>query len=142
MNNNRYKVLLVEDDPNIRTLVATLLENAQYQVLLAHTCSDAQLLFDSHRPDLVILDLGLPDIDGIDFIKDIRELSGLPIIVLSARTSESDKVAALDMGANDYMTKPFGTEELLARVRVALRNSRQKEAGGDLLRKRNKKQVI
>ena len=121
MNNNRYKVLLVEDDPNIRTLVTTLLENAQYQALHAQTCCDAQLLFDSYRPDLVILDLGLPDGDGMDFIRAVRMESATPILVLSARSMESDKVAALDLGANDYMTKPFGTAELMARVRAALR---------------------
>ncbi len=124
MNNNRYKVLLVEDDPNIRTLVATLLENAQYQVLLAQTCSDAQLLFDSHRPDLVILDLGLPDQDGLELLQTVRQQDSTPFIILSARSHEADKVQALDMGANDYVTKPFGSAELMARVRSALRTSR------------------
>lgn len=133
---NKFKILIIEDEANIRNFVKTMLETNGYQVLTAQNGSVGKIMSLSHCPDLIILDLGLPDIDGIDFIKDIRELSGLPIIVLSARTSESDKVAALDMGANDYMTKPFGTEELLARVRVALRNSRQKEAGGDLLRKK------
>lgn len=124
MNNNRYKVLLVEDDPNIRTLVATLLENAHYQVLLAQTCDDAQLLFDSYRPDLVILDLGLPDRDGLELLQAVRLQDSTPFIVLSARSHEADKVEALDMGANDYVTKPFGSAELMARVRSALRTSR------------------
>lgn len=124
MNNNRYKVMLVEDDPNIRTLVATLLENADYQVLLAQTCDDAQLLFDSYRPDLVILDLGLPDRDGLELLQAVRLQDSTPFIVLSARSHEADKVKALDMGANDYVTKPFGSAELMARVRSALRTSR------------------
>lgn len=124
MNNNRYKVLLVEDDPNIRTLVATLLENADYQALLAQTCDDAQLLFDSYRPDLVILDLGLPDRDGLELLQAVRLQDSTPFIVLSARSHEADKVKALDMGANDYVTKPFGSAELMARVRSALRTSR------------------
>ena len=124
MNNNRYKVLLVEDDPNIRTLVSTLLENARYQALLAQTCRDAQLLYDSHRPDLVILDLGLPDRDGLELLQTVRLRDSTPFIVLSARSHEADKVRALDMGANDYVTKPFGSAELMARVRSALRTSR------------------
>ena len=132
MNNNRYKILLVEDDPNIRTLVATLLENAQYQVLLAHTCSDAQLLFDSHRPDLVILDLGLPDRDGLELLQAVRQQDSTPFIILSARSHEADKVQALDMGANDYVTKPFGSAELMARVRSTLRTSRHSTGTGHL----------
>lgn len=134
--NNRFKILIIEDEGNIRNFVKTMLETNGYQVLTAQNGSVGKIMCLSHYPDLVILDLGLPDIDGIDFIKDIRETSAMPIIVLSARTTESDKVEALDLGANDYVTKPFGTEELLARVRVALRNSRQKEVGGDLLKKK------
>ena len=132
MNNNKYKVLLVEDDPNIRTLVATLLENAQYQVLLAQTCSDAQLVFDSYRPDLVILDLGLPDRDGLELLHSVRLRDTTPFIVLSARSHEADKVQALDMGANDYVTKPFGSAELMARVRSALRTSRHSTSASRL----------
>ena len=89
-------------------------------------------MFLSHRPDLVILDLGLPDMDGTDIIKEIRKASNLPIIVLSARTHEADKVDALDLGADDYITKPFGTNELLARVRAALRGYRRRETENDL----------
>lgn len=122
--NNRYKILLVEDEANIRSLIATMLETSDYQVVLADTCSSAKLMFDSYVPDLVILDLGLPDADGTELLRYIRSDSSTPIIVLSARTNESDKVSALDMGANDYVTKPFGAAELLARVRSALRNSR------------------
>ena len=122
---NKFKVLVIEDEANICNFVKTILETNGYQVLSAHSGSSGKLQYLSHCPDLVILDLGLPDIDGVELIKTMRETGVTPIIVLSARTNESDKVEALDMGANDYMTKPFGTEELLARVRAALRNSRQ-----------------
>lgn len=125
--NNKFKILVVEDEGNIRNFVKTMLETNGFQVILAENGSSGKMMCLSHVPDLVILDLGLPDIDGTDFIKEIRVISNIPIIVLSARTNESDKVSALDLGANDYVTKPFGTEELLARVRVALRNSRQRE---------------
>lgn len=125
--NNKFKILVVEDEGNIRNFVKTILETNGFQVILAENGTSGKMMCLSHVPDLVILDLGLPDIDGTDFIKEIRAVSNLPIIVLSARTHESDKVSALDLGANDYVTKPFGTEELLARVRVALRNSRQRE---------------
>lgn len=123
--NNKYKILIVEDDVNICNFVKTILTTNGYQVIVAQNGKNGEMLFHSHCPDLLILDLGLPDIDGIDFIKIIRKNSDMPIIVLSARTNEQDKVAALDCGANDYVTKPFGTDELLARVRVALRNNRQ-----------------
>ncbi len=129
MGNNRYKILIIEDEANIRSFVTTILETNNYQVLAASTCREGQLMFASHIPDLVILDLGLPDMDGLEFIKAIRETSIVPVIVLSARIHESDKVAALDLGANDYITKPFGTDELLARVRAALRSRRHSEAG-------------
>ena len=122
MSNNRYKILVVEDDDNIRSLIGTILETGGYQMIPTHTCQMGKTLFSSHNPDLVILDLGLPDADGTEFIRFVREVSRTPIIVLSARTSELDKVEALDMGANDYVTKPFGNAELLARIRAALRN--------------------
>lgn len=121
---NKFKVLVVEDEVNISNFVRTILEANGYQVLEARTGSNGKLLYLSHCPDLVVLDLGLPDMDGIELIRMIRENSSTPIIVLSARTNESDKVQALDLGANDYVTKPFGTEELMARVRAALRISR------------------
>ena len=124
MNNNRYRLLLIEDENNIRSLVKTILEANAYQVLTAISCQQGIMMFFSHVPDLVILDLGLPDRDGLEFIREIRKTSGVPILVLSARSLESDKVAALDLGANDYVTKPFGTAELLARVRAALRSRR------------------
>ena len=124
MSNNKYKVLLVEDDRNIVSFIQTVLESNGYQVLTAERCRQGLMVFTSHVPDLVVLDLGLPDMDGEEFIRAARQESTVPIIVLSARTEEQDKVAALDLGANDYMTKPFGTGELLARVRAALRTSR------------------
>ena len=123
--NNKFKILVVEDEHNIRSFVKTILEANGYQALLAANGKDGRLMLLSHRPDLVILDLGLPDMDGMEFIKVTREDSLIPILVLSARTEEHDKVAALDAGANDYVTKPFGTEELLARVRAMLRNIHQ-----------------
>ena len=124
MNTNRYKLLLVEDDATVRNFVKTVLEASDYQVLTALTCGQGIMMCASHMPDLVILDLGLPDRDGLDFIREIRRTSAVPIVVLSARNEEADKVEALDLGANDYVTKPFGTEELLARLRAALRSSR------------------
>jgi len=132
MSNNKYKVLLVEDDKNIASFIQTVLETNGYQVLTAERCQQGLLVFTSHVPDLVVLDLGLPDMDGGEFIRVARQSSTVPIIVLSARMDEEDKVTALDLGANDYMTKPFGTGELLARVRAALRTNRSSAhtAGG------------
>ena len=121
MGNNKYKVLVIEDENNIRSFMETILDTAGYHVLTASTCQQGVMMFASHIPDLVILDLGLPDGDGLEFIQIARRESTVPILVLSARTLESDKVAALDLGANDYVTKPFGTAELMARVRAALR---------------------
>lgn len=132
MDNNKYKILVIEDEKNINNLIATLLETNGYQVISAESCRSGQMLFSSHKPDLVILDLGLPDFDGITFLKDIRQNFLTPVIVLSARTDERDKVTALDIGANDYVTKPFGTAELMARVRSALRNSRHSSNDGRL----------
>ena len=124
MSNNKYKILVIEDEANIRTFMETVLESNNYQMICAGSCGMGKTMFLSHTPDLVILDLGLPDEDGLMFLKFVRQDSSVPIIILSARTDEQDKVTALDMGANDYITKPFGTAELLARVRAALRNSR------------------
>ena len=124
MSNNKYKILLIEDDHSIASFIQTVLDSNGYQVLNAQSCQQGILVFSSHVPDLVVLDLGLPDMDGTEFIRMARAESMVPIIVLSARTEEQDKVAALDLGANDYITKPFGTAELLARVRAALRVSR------------------
>ena len=124
MSNNKYKILVVEDDHNIAATIQTILETSGYQVLTAQRCQQGILMLTSHVPDLVVLDLGLPDMDGEEFIRIARCGSAIPIIVLSARTGEQDKVSALDLGANDYITKPFGTAELLARVRASLRVSR------------------
>ena len=124
MSNNKYKILVVEDDPAISGMIQTLLETNGYQVLLAQRCRQGILMLSSHVPDLVVLDLGLPDLDGEEFIRIVRESSMVPIIVLSARSEEKDRVYALDLGANDYITKPFGTAELLARVRASLRINR------------------
>lgn len=132
MNNNRYKILLVEDDGNIRRFVTALLETGSYQVVTATTCSEGLQLFASHNPDLVILDLGLPDQDGMVFLQQVRSQDATPIMVLSARSDESDKVEAFDMGANDYVTKPFGSGELLARIRSILRNNRHSAPEGVL----------
>ena len=125
MGNNKFKILVIEDEANILSFLETLLVTNGYQVLTARTRAMGHALFLSHTPDLVILDLGLPDGDGVEFILTVRARSATPIIVLSARTTEQDKVAALDFGANDYITKPFGTAELIARVRAALRSHHQ-----------------
>ena len=124
MINNKYKILVIEDEANINTLLKALLETSGYQVITAKNCKNGQTLFTSHRPDLVILDLGLPDRDGMPFLEEIRKESLTPVIVVSARNEDKDKVDALDLGANDYVTKPFSSAELVARVRSALRNSR------------------
>ena len=124
MGNNKYKILIVEDDRSIVNFIQTILETSGYQVLTAERCRQGLMVFSSHLPDLVVLDLGLPDLDGEAFIQEVRTVSTTPIIVLSARTDESDKVSALDLGANDYMTKPFGAAELVARIRAALRSNR------------------
>lgn len=130
--NNKYKILIVEDEENILRFTTALFEANGYKALAAQTAKEGLLLFTSHLPDLVILDLGLPDFDGTEFIKSIRKDSLTPVIVLSARTSEADKVEALDMGANDYVTKPFSSAELLARVRSILRSSRHSAPEGRL----------
>ena len=124
MKQNKYVILLVEDETNIRNLIATMLETAGYQTIVAGSCSEAKTLYASYLPDLIILDLGLPDTDGMNLLNFVRQNSLTPIIVLSARTNEADKILALDSGANDYVTKPFGSGELLARVRAILRNNR------------------
>lgn len=128
--NNRYKILIIEDEANIRRFVTALLEANDYKVLQADSVDSGIMMFTSYLPDLIILDLGLPDLDGTEFLKTIRKDSLVPVMVLSARTSEQDKVDALDMGANDYVTKPFGSAELLARIRSILRvNRRSAETG-------------
>ena len=136
MNNNKYKILLVEDDLGIQTVITALLEANGYRVITAESCAMAKTLYASHVPDLILLDLGLPDEDGGELLWELRKSDPVPVIVLSARSEESEKVRLLDMGANDYITKPFGTAELMARVRTALRNSRHSAAEGRLPGKR------
>ncbi len=130
--NNKYKILLVEDDENIQTMLSSMLESVGYQVIDARCCQIGVTLASSYIPDLIILDLGLPDMDGLELLRQVRQESLTPIIVLSARTAEADKVAAFDLGANDYVTKPFGAAEFLARVRSALRFSRHRAEEGML----------
>ena len=130
--NNKYKILLVEDDRNIRYMVQTMLESSMYQVIEAKNCREALSMISSHVPDLIVLDLGLPDGDGLTVLKNVRQDSLTPVIILSARFDEKDKVEALDMGANDYITKPFGSAEFLARVRSALRFGRHSAEEGKL----------
>lgn len=125
MTNNKYKILVVEDEENISSLICTMLDASGYHPLCASTCLQACSMYTSHLPDLVLLDLGLPDRDGMEFLGFLRQESSVPVIVLSARSDERDKIAALDLGANDYVTKPFSSGELLARVRSALRISLQ-----------------
>ena len=128
--NNKYKILLIEDDANIQKFLGELLKANDYMVLSATRASSALMIFPSHLPDLIILDLGLPDADGTEVLKKIRESSLTPIMVLSARSDEQDKVEALDLGANDYVTKPFGAQEVLARVRSLLRTTRRSTEEG------------
>ena len=130
MSNNKFKILIIEDEINICNLLETILTTNGYQVLIAGTCQDGIIMMRSYVPDLVILDLGLPDSDGLEFIKTIRKNDTTPILVVSARSNENDKVLALDLGANDYITKPFGNAELVARVRAALRDRRSVEIEG------------
>lgn len=118
---NRPLMLVVEDDSAIRNLIATTLETQGYHFHISVTGAEAISEAVSYNPDVVLLDLGLPDMDGIDIIKKIRSWSLMPIIVISARIEDRDKIEALDAGADDYLTKPFSVEELLARLRVALR---------------------
>ena len=118
------KILIVEDEKRISGFIGTVLEANGYSPIYAYTGSEGCSMLSSHCPDLVILDLGLPDMDGMEIIKFARQWTQLPIIVVSARTMEKEKVAALDAGADDYLTKPFGVNELLARVRTALRHFR------------------
>ena len=122
--NIRERILIIEDEKSISHFISTVLTNNGYETMQARTGSEAQSMISSHCPDLIILDLGLPDMDGMDILRQLRSWSSLPVVVVSARSHEKDKVLALDMGADDYLTKPFGTDELLARVRTAIRHTR------------------
>ena len=123
--------LLVEDEPQIRRFVRSALEEEGWQIFESGNLQRGLIDAGTRQPDLIILDLGLPDGDGVDFILDVRKWSSIPIIVLSARVSEADKIRALDAGADDYLTKPFGVGELLARVRATFRRQRQPGIGLD-----------
>ena len=122
--NIKEKVLLIEDERTIRRFMQAILTANGYDVLMAGTGAMADTMISSHCPDIIILDLGLPDMDGMKILQGVREWSAMPVIVVSARTHERDKVEALDLGADDYITKPFGTSELLARIRTAIRHTR------------------
>ena len=118
---NKPSILVVEDDVPVRCLITTTLKTHGYKYLTASNGETAIMMTTSHNPDIMLLDLGLPDIDGIEVIRSVRTWSNLPIIVLSARSEDSDKIEALDNGADDYLTKPFSVDELLARLRVTQR---------------------
>jgi len=130
MTELRATILVVEDEPEIRRFLRTSLGAEGYRVVEAESGARGAIDASTHKPDLAIVDLGLPDLDGVEVIRRIRAWSPMPIIVLSARAREQAKVEALDAGADDYVTKPFGVGELLARLRVALRHSARAGAGG------------
>jgi two-component system KDP operon response regulator KdpE len=129
MNNNPL-ILIVEDEEVISGFISAVLTSNSYNLIRTGKGAEAVSMAASHSPDLILLDLGLPDMDGTDVIKAIREWSDIPIIVVSARGHEREKVEALDLGADDYITKPFGTSELLARIRTEIRHSRKNPGGG------------
>lgn len=133
--NIREKILVVEDEKSISRFISAILDNNGYEAVQARTGTEALSMISSHCPDLVILDLGLPDMDGLEILKSLRVWSNLPVVVVSARDHEQDKVAALDLGADDYLTKPFGTAELLARVRAAIRHTRTTSSKDEIARK-------
>ena len=124
---NEYLVLVVEDDKPIRNLITTTLKMNDYRFITAVRGREAVMLSASHKPDIIILDLGLPDIDGVEVIEHIRTWSDVPIIIVSARSEDRDKITALDKGADDYLTKPFSVDELLARLRVIQRRLMKSE---------------
>ena len=130
----RGKVLIIEDDRAICNFMRRVLEANGYESLVVCTGREAISLLASHCPDVVILDLGLPDMDGMEVLRDLRRWSLMPVVVVSARTDECEKVTALDAGADDYITKPFGTSELLARIRTAIRHTRMTGGNGDIAR--------
>lgn len=131
--NNKPTILVVEDDAAVRNLMAVTLETQGYQYRLARNGSEALMEAATHQPHVMLLDLGLPDMEGVDIIRKVRGWTSMPIIVVSARSEDADKVEALDAGADDYLTKPFSVDEMLARLRVALRrvNTEQQAVGGE-----------
>ena len=130
---NKPMILVVEDDAAVRNLMAVTLDTQGYQYHLAHNGSEALMEATTHQPDVMLLDLGLPDMEGVDIIRKVRGWTSMPIIVISARSEDADKVEALDAGADDYLTKPFSVDEMLARLRVALRrvHADQQISGGE-----------
>lgn len=132
--NIREKILVVEDEKSIAHFISAILNTNGYEALQAVSGTEALSMISSHCPDLIILDLGLPDMDGLEVLRSLREWSSLPVVVVSARTHERDKVEALDLGADDYLTKPFGTDELLARVRTAIRHTRTASTSSQVAR--------
>ena len=125
----REKILVIEDEKSISHFISTVLNNNGYEAMQAQTGEEALSMISSHCPDLVILDLGLPDMDGLEVLQKLRSWSDVPVIIISARTKEQEKVSALDLGADDYITKPFGTGELMARIRTSLRHSHAQAPG-------------
>ena len=130
----REKILVVEDEKSISHFISSTLSANGYDPMQAYSGKEAQSMISSYCPDLVILDLGLPDMDGLQILRDLRTWSNLPVVVVSARSHEKDKVEALDLGADDYLTKPFGTDELLARVRTAIRHTRTTSEHSEIAR--------
>lgn len=126
-------ILIVEDEEAISNFISAILTSNNYDVIKTGKGNEAVSMAASHSPDLILLDLGLPDIDGVEVLKRIRKWSNLPVIVVSARGYEREKVEALDLGADDYVTKPFGTSELLARIRTGIRHSRKAYTGASAL---------
>lgn len=125
MADNKYRILIIEDEKNIASFISKALSIYKYKVVNAYSGKEGLSLISSLCPDVILLDLGLPDIDGIEIIKEVRTWSSIPIIVLSARINEKDKVEALNLGADDYITKPFGTLELVARIKTSIRHNSQ-----------------
>ncbi len=128
---NKLRILVVEDDTPIRNLISTTLKAHDYKYITAENGENAVIQASTHNPDIILLDLGLPDIDGVEIIRKIRTWSNVPIIVISARNEDSDKIEALDNGADDYLTKPFSVEELLARIRVTVRRLAMLQANSE-----------
>ena len=133
--NIREKILVVEDEKSIAHFFSSVLSANGYEAMQARSGSEALSMISSHCPDLIILDLGLPDMDGLEILRQLRSWSSLPVVVVSARSHEKDKVTALDLGADDYLTKPFGTDELLARVRTAIRHTRTASGNDEIAQK-------
>ena len=133
--NIREKILVVEDEKSIAHFISSVLSANGYEAVQARSGSEALSMISSHCPDLIILDLGLPDMDGLEILRQLRSWSSLPVVVVSARSHEKDKVTALDLGADDYLTKPFGTDELLARVRTAIRHTRTASGNDEIAQK-------